>query len=91
MHNVKNRRERGKNNCHLNEKAEEDQKAAKEAAALYNAQIAGHRFHVTKQRNYSPRIVCRASISQRTSTKRHIFSFMGEQNTTAYRAQSTVE
>ena len=51
MHNVKNRRVRGKNNCHLNEKAEEDQKEAKEAEALYNAQIAEHKFHVTKQRD----------------------------------------
>ena len=51
MHNVKNRREKGKNNCHLNEKAEEDQKEAKEAEALYNAQIAGHRCHVTRQKD----------------------------------------
>ena len=45
------RRERGKNICHLNEKAEEDQKEAKEAEASYNAQTAGHRCHVTRQRD----------------------------------------
>jgi hypothetical protein len=48
---VKNRRVRGKNNCHLNEKAEEDQKEAKEAEALYNAQTAEHKCHVTRQRD----------------------------------------
>ena len=37
-------------NCHLSEKAEEDQKEVKEAAVLFNAQIAGQWCRGTKQR-----------------------------------------
>jgi len=37
-------------NCHLSEKVEEDQKEAKEAAALFNAQIVVPWFRAIKQR-----------------------------------------
>ena len=40
-----------KNNCHLSEKAEEEQKEAKEAAVLSNALIAVHKFQEIKQRD----------------------------------------
>jgi hypothetical protein len=50
MHNVKNRRERGQKYCHLSEKAEEDQKEAKEAAVLSNAPIAGRRCREIRQK-----------------------------------------
>jgi len=37
-------------NCHLSEKAEEDQKEAKEAAVLFNAQIVVPWFRAIRQR-----------------------------------------
>lgn len=34
--------------CHLNAKAEEGQRAAKEVAVWFNAQIVGNKFRVTR-------------------------------------------
>ncbi len=45
------RYKRGSFNCHLNEKAEEDQKEAKEVAVLFNASTVGRWYHVTRQRS----------------------------------------
>jgi hypothetical protein len=52
--------------CHLNEKAEEDQKVAKEAAAQFNVQVAGQWCLVTKPRK-SPRDIQSLIISSRRS------------------------
>ena len=50
MHIWKIREKEVKNNCRLSEKAEEDRKEAKAAAALFNAQIVEPWCRVTKQR-----------------------------------------
>jgi len=50
MHIGKIREKEVKNNCHLSEKAEEDQKEAKEAAALFNAPIAAPWYRAIRQK-----------------------------------------
>ena len=51
MHNVEIGEERGQKYCPLSEKAEEDQKEAKEVVVLSNALTAGLWFLGTRQRN----------------------------------------
>ena len=50
MHIGKIREKEVKNNCHLSEKAEEDRKEAKAAAASFNAPIVGQWCRGIKQR-----------------------------------------
>jgi hypothetical protein len=44
------RHKRGQINCHLSEKAEEEQKETKAAAALFNVQTVALRCQETKQK-----------------------------------------
>ena len=57
MHIWKIREKEVKNNCHLSEKAEEEQKEAKEAAALFNAPIVEPWYRAIRQREIL--VVCR--------------------------------
>jgi len=50
MHIGKIREKEVKNNCHLSEKAEEDQKEAKEVAALFNAPIVEPWYRAIRQK-----------------------------------------
>lgn len=57
MHIWKIREKEVKNNCRLSERAEEDQKEAKEAAALFNALIVEPWCRAIRQREIL--VVCR--------------------------------